>query len=330
VISSHGKVLVEFYGGLAERGQEVEMGKDTRFDIASVNKSMIAALVLRAVEQGKLDWDEGVHDALERLGYENEFDEGMKLHHLLSHTSGLPDYDGADSALVANDFQGLRRMHVSRAEYIAFIDALEPLGGPGDQFYYSNFAYHLAAMLVEAAYEKPFPNVVQEQLSKPLGLKSVMSSLDNGEVIGELATGYMWDSQAAAWNKNPYIDLTVGRRVFATVRDLNRWAEVMDNPGYLSEASLQKMTTNHVGHLTSGVSYGYGWVTVDSENPTQMGQLPLEVPYLIHGGKTDGYKAMLININHGQYIISFLSNVGDRTNEMELATKLVELLNPTS
>ena len=51
-----------------------------------------------------------------------------------------------------------------------------------------------------------------------------------------------------------------------------------------------------------------------------MGQLPLEVPYLIHGGKTDGYKAMLININHGQYH-QLLSNVVDRTNEMELATK---------
>ena len=169
-----------------------------------------------------MNWDENVHDALERLGYENGFDEAITLHHLLSHTSGLPDYDGADSTLVANDFQGLRRMHVSRAEYIAFIDALEPLGGPGDQFYYSNFAYHLAAMLVKQL--TTVPTSSSGTIGKAAWLEIGRSSLDNGEVIGELATGYMWDAQASLEQKpvhRPY----VGRRIFATVRDLNRWAE---------------------------------------------------------------------------------------------------------
>jgi hypothetical protein len=57
-----------------------------------------------------------------------------------------------------------------------------------------------------------------------------------------------------------------------------------------------------------------------------MGDLGIDTPYIIHGGSTDGYKAMLININQGAYVISFLSNVGNRTNEMQLAQKITKIL----
>ena len=326
VISSNGDTKVEFYGGLANRSFGIPVNKNTRFDIASVNKSIIAALTLRAVERGLLEWYQPITDQLTSYGYSNNFDSKITLHHLLSHTSGLPDYDGVDSTLVKDNYTALKRMHVSRSSYIEFIDSLTPIGAPEEQFHYSNFGYHLAAMLLEAAYDQPFKQIVTQQFSLPLGLKSVLCSMDNKEVIPELATGYQWQEHSERWEKNPFIDLTVGRRIFCTVSDLNRWAAVMDNPGYLSNESISQMTSNQLSNLKSSVSYGYGWVTVNEKNPSEMGKLPLNVPYLIHGGSTDGYKAMLININHGEFIISFMSNVGDRTDEMQFARTLVKLM----
>jgi len=101
---------------------------------------------------------------------------------------------------------------------------------------------------------------------------------------------------------------------------------VMDNPGYLNAASLQLMQQNHLAQISKSVSYGYGWVVFDKENKNEKGDLGITKPYIIHGGKTDGYKAMLININKGEYVISFLSNAGNRTREMQLAQKIINIL----
>lgn len=57
-----------------------------------------------------------------------------------------------------------------------------------------------------------------------------------------------------------------------------------------------------------------------------MVDLGIDLPYIIHGGSTEGYKAMLININDSEYVISFLSNVGNQTEEIELAKTVVKLL----
>ena len=87
-----------------------------------------------------------------------------------------------------------------------------------------------------------------------------------------------------------------------------------------------KLNTEIRPPLFQRISYGYGWVLVGAGEKSMMGDLGITKPYIIHGGKTDGYKAMLININGGEYVISFLSNVGGRTQEMELAQKIVNIL----
>jgi hypothetical protein len=46
--------------------------------------------------------------------------------------------------------------------------------------------------------------------------------------------------------------------------------------------------------------------------------------YIIHGGSTEGYKAMFINVNDGELIIAFLSNIGNRTNELKFAELIIK------
>jgi hypothetical protein len=60
-----------------------------------------------------------------------------------------------------------------------------------------------------------------------------------------------------------------------------------------------------------------------------MGNLGIDKRYLIHGGSTAGYKAMLVNIELGQYSITLLSNGLKQTNELELTQKIIKLLNLT-
>ncbi|MEO1435583.1 MAG: serine hydrolase domain-containing protein, partial [Bacteroidota bacterium] len=139
--------------GLASRVWDIPIDQDTRFDIASVNKSFVGGLMVLAEEQGKLNTSDRLVDWLSDFDYSGQFDDSIRLHHLLTHTSGLPDYNAVPSDLRADHFQMLKRQHFTTAEYVEFISHLAPVGPVGQQFYYSNFAYHLCSIVLEQAYQ---------------------------------------------------------------------------------------------------------------------------------------------------------------------------------
>lgn len=326
VISKYGETIYENYLGIADRTWNIPIHKEVKFDIASLNKSMIAALILKAVEEDRLHLDSKLVDLLSEFSFDGSFHKKITLHHLLTHSSGLPDYDEIAEELSSNQFLKFKRLRFTNDEYVNFISQIEPINEPGEQFYYSNFAYHLLAIILEEAYNKPFSEILKQKLTKPLGLKNTISESKNEVPIKELAKAYLFDEFTQEWYQNPFIDLSLGRRIFSTASDLNRWAQVMDNPGYLRKKSLQLMQQNHLSQISNNVGYGYGWVVFNKESNTEFGNLGINKKYIIHGGSTDGYKAILININKGEYVISFLSNVGNRTQEMQLSQKIVTIL----
>ncbi|MGI9530530.1 MAG: serine hydrolase domain-containing protein [Lutimonas sp.] len=326
VISHNSEIIYQNNVGLANRTWNIPVDDEVRFDIASLNKSMIAALTLKAVEEELLSLDDRLVDLIANFSYKGQFHSDITLHQLLSHTAGLPDYDAIPADLKLNNFRNFKRLYFSNEDYVNFISQLDPINDPDQQFYYSNFSYHLIAIIIENTYGRPFSEILKEKLSHPLGLNNTCSELNNRKISSKLAEAYTYDKETKQWSKNPFIDLSLGRRIFSTASDLNRWAQVMDNPGYLSAHSLALMQQNHLEHLNEKTSYGYGWVVIDAENKSVMGDIGIDKPYIIHGGSTDGYKAMLVNINKGEYVLSFLSNVGNRTQEVQLTKKIINIL----
>lgn len=326
VITQYGESIYESYWGLADRSWGIPFDKEVKLDIASVNKSMIAALAVKAVEEERLRLDDRLVALLSGFSYRGHFHADITLHQLLTHTAGLADYDGVAEDLRQDNFLKFKRSRFTDAAYVDFISQLVPIGEPGKQFHYSNFAYHLLAIILADTYSKPFAELLKEKLTEPLGLRHTVSEGLNERLIPQLAQAYSYQASTGEWLENPFIDLSLSRRIFSTAADLSRWARVMDNPGWLTAASLELIQQNHLAGISEDVSYGFGWVIFDKENKSKMGDLGIDTPYIIHGGSTDGYKAMLININQGAYVISFLSNVGNRTNEMQLAQKITKIL----
>jgi len=326
VITEKGNVLYERNIGFAERSWNLPIDRKTKFDIASINKSMICGLVLKAVEEGKLNLTDKLKALLANYSYEGKFHPDITLHHMMSHSSGLPDYEGISEDLRMNNFIKFKRSRFSNEEYVNFISKLEPVADPEEQFYYSNFAYHLLAIILEDTYDQGLSEILFEKLTKPLGLKNTVSASKNEKIIENLANAYQFKETTNQWEETPFIDLSLGRRIFSTASDLNRWGLSMSNPGYLSESSLKLIKTNHLKEISNSISYGYGWVIVNENNKSQMGDLGIEKPYIIHGGSTDGYKSLLISINEGEFVISFLSNVGNRTDELNLGKIITHIL----
>ncbi|MEZ4584810.1 MAG: serine hydrolase domain-containing protein [Gemmatimonadales bacterium] len=144
-----GELLFQGAYGVAdlEAGRPVTTG--TQFNLASVGKVLSAAIMLRLVESGALDLDVPIADAVAELrGVEATT--GVTLRHLLSMTSGLPDYAGADL-----DRWRRTRQPLEPAFALDFVRDTSRVFEPGDQWLYSNTGPYLAALAAEAAADRP-------------------------------------------------------------------------------------------------------------------------------------------------------------------------------
>ena len=134
------------------------------------------------------------------------------------------------------------------------------------------------------------------------------------------------EAQTESDRQNKYIDLSLGRRIFSTSENIYRWSTLLMSGKFISQNSYQLMTTNHLLGIEKDLSYGYGFVVFDGTT-YKFGDLGINKNYIIHGGATEGYKSMLVNVADGELIIVILANVGSLTNELELTKSLIRIIN---
>jgi D-alanyl-D-alanine carboxypeptidase len=148
---------------------------DAIFPIYSITKTLTAICVLRLVETGSFRLSDSVRQWLPDANIPHT----ITLTHLLRHTSGLRDY----GPLL--EYHQAVRTHPDRPwTRQEFLDAVLPKGvlfAPGESFSYSNVGYMLLIDIVERVTGQTFAGVVNELVSKPLGLQrtSVLEEVDD-------------------------------------------------------------------------------------------------------------------------------------------------------
>lgn len=326
LVGDREKTIYKKAWGTANRDWNIPMSTEHQFDIASLNKSFIAVLVLLAEQDGKWKLQDPVTEHFGQGVAKEHFSKKITLHHLLTHTSGLTDYNGVPNDLKFHNYQKFKRLNFTNADYINYIGQLKPLCEPGEEFHYSNFGYHLLALMLEDAYGESFNQLLQRKICVPLGLKNTVSYASNTEVKKGLVTGYAYNAEKDLWNSNQFIDLSLGRRIFSNADDLYVWSKALDHGTLLTENMRSKIQSNHLQHLNPKLSYGYGLVIHDRIHDFAMGNLNLKAPYFIHGGKTEGYKSLMINISGSDLILILLTNSGDQIDELRLSESIIQTI----
>src|SRR5919112_2069143 len=156
-----GRVLKERGYGLASVELEVPASPATVFEIGSVSKQITAACVMLLVEEGKVGLDDPVS---KYIAESPEGWRGVTVRHLLTHTSGIKNYNGLAGFELTE--------HLTRAEFVKRIGAHPPLFAPGEAHSYGNVNYSLLGYVVEQASGKPYWQFVAERIFKPLGMAS--------------------------------------------------------------------------------------------------------------------------------------------------------------
>lgn len=247
--------------GYANRADHVKNNLGTRYGIASGCKLFTAVAICQLVERGKLTFDTRLKDCL-HIEFANFSDE-ITIHHLLTHTSGTPDYFDED---VMDDFEELwmtRPMYHIRClkDFLPMFQNEQMKSTPGESFHYNNAGYILLGLIVEQASGMEFTAYVEEHIFKRAGMtESGYFSFD--ALPSNTALGYI-DLPDGSWKTNIYSLPVKGGSdggAYVTVEDMSKMWKALLGGLLLKEETVNKLLTPHAQVNETGF-YGYGvWI----------------------------------------------------------------------
>ena len=229
------KVLFSKGYGFANLEWDIPNTPDTKFRIGSLSKQFTAVLILKLEEQGKLSVSDPVKKYI--ADAPAAWDQ-ITLFHLLSHTSGLPDFTNLP------DYRNLQTLPTTATQIMArFRD--KPLEfQPGEKYKYCNSGYVMLTAIIEKVAGVPYEKFLQDQILTPVGLKD--TGYDSASrVIHHRATGYLLNAANQIENSR-YLDMTVPQgagALYSTTGDLLKWELALFGGKVLKPASFEKMTT---------------------------------------------------------------------------------------
>jgi D-alanyl-D-alanine carboxypeptidase len=229
-----------------------------RYRVASLAKSFVATVVLQLVGEGKLRLGDTVERWLPGLVPNGE---NITIRHLLSHTSGIFNYE-LDPRISAPYLSGDLGYYWSPLSIIEIAISHEPLYPPGETAIstYSNTNYILAGLIVEAATGKPIEVQMRQRIFKPLDLDATSYPLSETAIEGRHAHGY------ALLGPPPLLDITefspsiagAGGALISTVGDMARFYRALLRGRLLRPDLLAAMKTTIPADSDVESRYGLG------------------------------------------------------------------------
>lgn len=140
MVAKDGKVIYKKGFGFANMEWEIPNTSDTKFRLGSITKQFTAMLILQLMEDGKVQFDDKLSQFIK--DYPRKSGEQVTLHHLLTHTSGIPSYTS-----LPNFFREISRDPYTVSNFIKEFCSGNLEFTPGSQYRYSNSGYFLLGAL---------------------------------------------------------------------------------------------------------------------------------------------------------------------------------------
>jgi CubicO group peptidase (beta-lactamase class C family) len=247
LVLRNGQVLKARGYGFASMEMHAPATTETVYELASTTKPLVATAILLLVQEGKLSLDARISGYLDHAPASwNE----VTIRHLLSHTSGIPDY----STDLRHDFR-----YDTPAEEIAEFVAKSPLKfSPGTKWSYSNSGYVILGIIIQRVTDQTYDEFLSARIFGVTAMSRTRVDTAD-EVVPDRATGYLWAGPAGMRNGDflRYMMTYHGDGgILSTVLDLGKWASALDRGMLLSAATKEEMWTPE--KLTDGSASGYG------------------------------------------------------------------------
>ncbi|MDZ5471687.1 serine hydrolase domain-containing protein [Bacillus sp. 31A1R] len=290
----NGTILIEHEGEVVfEKGygyQHKELGikntSETAFLIGSITKQFTAAAILKLQEDGKLRVD----DTIDQYFPNYPHGETITIHHLLTHTSGIPEY------LDFLDKGDLASLEWTPEQIISEIQSKPFHFEPGEKYEYNNTAYVMLGGIIEQVSGESYEAFLKNHFFIPLSMSNSSFGYSSQK---EQAIGYMNEKYEKAKFVHPTFPHG-GGALASTVHDLLKWTKALETNKVISNKNKEQMRMSHTGYtLLPGQSYGYGqYVFNDGKN-------------VYHPGYIYGFSSNLYHDTEKEIVVVALSNMHD-------------------
>ena len=230
----------------------------TVFQLGSLSKQFTAACIMKLVKEGKLQLDDPIN-----IHLPEEFQptppsrwDGITIHHLLNHSSGIPNITDPEKCPGFDDAKKSGKREFTVKELVSYFKDKELDFPPGTDHRYSNSAYHLLGEIIKKESGMSYSDFVNEKIFRPAGMTSSGYYHDSkhsqfrcaeGLHSNEDCTGLVPDTWAIA------SEAYAAGALYSTTEDLLKWNNVLagNSQDVLDSESIKLMTTPDQGH-------GYG------------------------------------------------------------------------
>jgi CubicO group peptidase (beta-lactamase class C family) len=294
--------------GLASLELNSPAGPRTVYEIGSITKQFTAEVVLMLVAEGKLALDAPIARYLPSLP---EQWRPITVRHLLTHTSGLPDWES----------RGILDYHkeYSTSEFIQLI-AGRPLDfPPGEQWSYTNSAFPLLGMIIEAVTGQPYERSVRERVLEPAGMTETRFK-HVGEVVPNRAAGYA-DSGGVFLNGEPLRPriLAPNGGILSTAGDMAKWDIALTKGLLVPSATFEEMAAPVLLNDGRRFSAGMAWF-VDTFRGHR---------FVLHNGSTAaGFSSVVYRYPEDRLFVVVLMNIDRGALVNQLAVAVADLMIP--
>lgn len=292
LVAENGKIVYKDAFGLANREWNIPNGTDTKFMIGSVSKPLTATLMLIQVQKGLINLDKTIEDYLPE--FKNKPAAKVTIKQLLSHTSGIPNYD-----IIKDFFPRISRQNFTREDYIkVFMDSTLAFK-PGSHHYYSSWGYFTLGYIMERVTGKSYSQLMSDDIFKKIGMTN-SGSYYHTQIVPNRATGY--DYSFGGYTSSDFRDQsnTMGTGdIYSTVEDLFKFHIALSNNTLLNKKLTDEMFTPGI----EKAQYGYGWFNKQFRiTPTD------SVASNFHLGMTDGFLSFIRRVPSDNSLVVILCN----------------------
>ena len=294
--------------GLANVEHQVAVKPETIFQSGSVGKQFTSTVVMLLVEEGKL----ALSDPLTKFFPEAPAPwRGITVRHLLTHTSGIPDYAGETL-----DY----RKDYTEEELARLAFGLKLEFPPGSRWSYSNTGYVLLGIIVGKVSGRFYGDLLAERVFAPLGMKTARV-ISEEDIVPNRAAGYRLvggQLKNQEWVA-PKLNTTADGSLYLSVLDLVAWDRGLRAGAVLKPASWDEVYTPV--RLDSGKTYPYGFGWDVSETGGQKVHR--------HGGAWQGFKSGIARFLGSDLTVIVLANLA-QTDPMRFVDGIAGLAGPPS
>lgn len=181
LVARKGKVIYKQGTGYANMEWKTLNTTDTKFRLGSISKQFTSMLVMQLVNEGRLMLDGKITDYLPH--YRKETGDKITIHHLLTHSSGIPNYTED------RKFWHHEKQSYTVSDFIRIYCSGDLEFDPGSRFAYSNSGYFILGAIIEVIAGKPYHVVLKERILDVAGMKNTGYDFSEA-IIAKRASGY--------------------------------------------------------------------------------------------------------------------------------------------